>query len=474
MYGDFSRLTYSRDKRYTAVWSQQGRVQLDADANEQTAILLDWLRTLAHDFIGPFGGHVVRAGFRVGLKDGELTFSRGHYYVYGLRCENPEPASRGAAAVTYRDLAGAAEASLPKPPYLVELLVWERSVSAVTDPGLLEPALGPYPPDTTVRSQLAWMPRLSQALPGPEGRALHSVPARDLSAEHISRAFDEYNSGGRKRPELAARVDREAGTDEATIVPATSGYLGVENQLYRVEVHIGSSADGSADGSPTFKWSRDNGSAEFRIVAVAESERADDRRKDADELITVTVFSLGRDDRTRLEVGDWVELVDDASVPLGPPPPLLQVHAIERAGLTVTLSGKLPRADLALHPYLRRWDQGADSQAGPDGIPVVESSGSGGGNIWLDLEDGVQVRFAARGADYQTGDYWLIPARTATGGLLWPGGAHPEAIGPYGPDRYLVPLALVRETGKEPEDMRTLFTHLAWPEPDRPDDSKSG
>ena len=68
MYGDFSRITYSRRKAYTGVWSQQGRVQLDADANEQTAILLDWLRTLAVDFIGPFGGHVTRAGFHVELK----------------------------------------------------------------------------------------------------------------------------------------------------------------------------------------------------------------------------------------------------------------------------------------------------------------------------------------------------------------------------------------------------------------------
>ena len=41
MYGDFSQLTFNRAKSYTAAWSQQGRMQLDADFNEQTAILLD-------------------------------------------------------------------------------------------------------------------------------------------------------------------------------------------------------------------------------------------------------------------------------------------------------------------------------------------------------------------------------------------------------------------------------------------------
>ncbi len=458
MYGDFSRMSYSRAKAYTGVWSQQGRVQLDADFNEQTAILLDWLRTLAVDFIGPFGGHVSRAGFRVELNGDDLTFSPGHYYVYGLRCEVAEPADQQAPTVTYRGLVPGA-GDLPSPPYLVQLLVWERSVSAVVDPSLLEPALGPYPPDTTVRTQVAWTPQLSTTLPAPapEGTKLD---ASILNAESISRNFEEYNAGGRKPPQLAARVDHDVQTEEASIVPATSGYLGVENQLYRVQIHVG----GPADTPPTIKWSRDNGSVEFRIESFAETGKAGSGRKTTDPVVNVKVASLGRDASAGLDVGDWVELIDDTSAPQGTPPPLLAVRAIDRAELIVTLSGELDPKDMSLHPYLRRWDQDASSPAG--GIPVVESSTNDGGDKWLDLEDGVQIRFSANGAEYQTGDYWLIPARTATGGLLWPGGTHPAAVPPHGPDRYLVPLALV--SGKEKddvEDMRSLFTHLAWPEP---------
>ena len=35
MRGDFSRIRFNRRKNYTAVLEQQGRVALDADANEQ-------------------------------------------------------------------------------------------------------------------------------------------------------------------------------------------------------------------------------------------------------------------------------------------------------------------------------------------------------------------------------------------------------------------------------------------------------
>ena len=304
---------------------------------------------------------------------------------------------------------------------------------------------------------------------GPDGTrtALADVEASNLNAEYISSQFEEYNAGG-PRPLLAARTERDAEPEEASIVPATSGYLGVENQLYRVEVHTGGTAPGTdtADG-PTFKWSRENGTAEFRIVAIADVET-----KASDQVMTVTVTSLGRDARTGLDVGDLVELIDDTWAPQGAPPPLLAVQKIDRADLILTLGGGLT-TDLSLHPYLRRWDQAADGPGGQNGIPVVESSAGEGGTSWLHLEDGVQISFSANSAEYRRGDYWLIPARTATGGLLWPAGTdgEPTAVPPHGPARYLAPLALVGATGSV-ENMRTLFTHLAWPEPSDPGGGK--
>jgi hypothetical protein len=57
MKADFSRDTFNPLKHFSRVLMQQGRVQLDADWNEQTpAILLHYLRSLGADLIGPHGG----------------------------------------------------------------------------------------------------------------------------------------------------------------------------------------------------------------------------------------------------------------------------------------------------------------------------------------------------------------------------------------------------------------------------------
>ena len=63
MRGDFSRDTFNPGKHYAGVLMQQGRVQLDADWNEQIAILLRSLETLTKDLIGPYGGPEGNCGF---------------------------------------------------------------------------------------------------------------------------------------------------------------------------------------------------------------------------------------------------------------------------------------------------------------------------------------------------------------------------------------------------------------------------
>jgi len=52
-------------RHYSRVLMQQGRVQLDADWNEQTEILLHYLRTLACDIIGPHAGPLGALGFDI-------------------------------------------------------------------------------------------------------------------------------------------------------------------------------------------------------------------------------------------------------------------------------------------------------------------------------------------------------------------------------------------------------------------------
>lgn len=49
---DISRVSFDPSKHYSRIVHQQGRVTLDADANEQTAVLLHYLRTVVADVLG--------------------------------------------------------------------------------------------------------------------------------------------------------------------------------------------------------------------------------------------------------------------------------------------------------------------------------------------------------------------------------------------------------------------------------------
>ena len=89
MSGDFSRKTFIPQKHYSGVLMQQGRVQLDADWNEQLAIHRHRTQTEALDVIGPCGVPQATDGFKIGeTPDGtDLTISPGRIYVDGLLCE---------------------------------------------------------------------------------------------------------------------------------------------------------------------------------------------------------------------------------------------------------------------------------------------------------------------------------------------------------------------------------------------------
>ena len=65
MKGDFSRLTFDPKKHYRRVLMQQGRVQVDADWNEQEAINQFRAEIEARDVIGRCGAPLHDAGFQI-------------------------------------------------------------------------------------------------------------------------------------------------------------------------------------------------------------------------------------------------------------------------------------------------------------------------------------------------------------------------------------------------------------------------
>ncbi|MGO9794431.1 MAG: DUF6519 domain-containing protein [Solirubrobacteraceae bacterium] len=469
MYGNFSRVLDDMSGSYSAVLAQQGRFVLDADVNAQTSIVLDYMRGLATDLIGPFAGPMEGCGFAVKRvrARGErhsVRLGSGHYYVYGLRCELP---------TAYWSADEELHLGESDEPRLIALLVWEQAVGAIQEPGIVDPGLGAESPATTRRRQVRWRPIVVARRPDvdialalvdatldretetetetaaaaaadvpPTASADSGASLEDVEdVDAIIRAIDDCNMDLSRRPTLAAQARSSAEPDPGpSTAPTVRGYRGVENHLYRVEVHRGGGAD-----TATFKWSRDNGSAEFGLEGLEEHE---------DGMRTATLACVPDASQT-LEIGDWVEYVDDAWAPTGHAPALMQVAEVwlSMRRLTLRDADRRPRQfDRSRHPLLRRWDQDPQCEEPHHGIPLRHADRA----TWFNIEDGVQIRFMAESARYERGDYWLIPARTATAGVLWPQSAgHAEPLMPNGPARYLAPLALV--AGGVISDRRARF-----------------
>jgi hypothetical protein len=482
MKGDFTRDTYNPLKHFSRVLMQQGRVQLDADWNEQGAILLHYLRTLAADLIGPFGGpeHAfeifngvtqkkpVNAGELLltpdetkrltdagvlaedgKVRDGDFLIGPGHYYVDGLLCENEDYVRY----VGQADLP--ATEAMKIDPFLAYLEVWERHITYLEDesfrdlagesfPGIREVALGG--PDTATRAKLVWQVKTWTTPQGSNDKPTMKPAVINDNWKDWLKRFEPENRGM-----LRAKVTRPEVPDagNACLTSPDARFRGADNQLYRVEVHQG--GNGQA-GAATFKWSRENGSVVFPIVQLGDD--------------TIKLAHLGRDKRLGLKVGDWVEIVNEEIVLRGDVPPLVQVESIEPIDMAIRI--KAP-AGLKALPFkkkedktllLRRWDHKGDARK--DGAVAIVEAGGPDKN-WFILEDGVQIQFQD-GADYRTGDYWLIPARTQTGDIEWPKDKDGEPLSqaPHGVTHHYAPLAVFSIVGGNPtiDDCRSKIKSL--------------
>jgi len=88
---DLTRVSYDPAKTFSRVLMQQGRVQLDADWNEQASILLHLMRRLAAD-VGGQAWTTNGAFIPLALTDGpvsdDVAFAAGDIYVDGILVEN--------------------------------------------------------------------------------------------------------------------------------------------------------------------------------------------------------------------------------------------------------------------------------------------------------------------------------------------------------------------------------------------------
>lgn len=401
MAGDYSRKTFLPGRHYAGVLMQQGRVQLDADWNEQWEIGEHRINIETIDVIGRSGVPKKGGGFKIGLSSGgsDLLISPGRIYVEGLLIEQERSASYFSqpyypdADTSYFTGGGVSPGSPPDSPagsplnsppdsplasglladgtYIAYLDAWQREINYLDDPHIHEVALGEA--DTATRIQNIWQVKLLRVAAG-----------KDV-AYPCTTAWPEWTalvapSSGR----LDAQTAAAGPNTNPCEIPAQSGYKGLENQLYRVEVQQGPGNGG------WFKWSRDNGTVTASIVTINQYD--------------IILSDLGKDQVLGFAVNQWVEIVDDESVLHNAPHPLVRIVSITPGLRRVTVDSPVGMYTGRANLKLRRWDQ--------SGVTAT-SSGVAMSAGWTDLENGIQVRFLP--GTYRAGDYWLIPARTATG-----------------------------------------------------------
>ena len=416
MSGDYSRKTFSPLRDFSGVLMQQGRVQLDADWNELVGIISRRLRAETTDIIGR--GTVPKEtpdGFKIEISGGVLTIGRGRIYVDGFLAENHgKPPlefdalldeQRGTLAVPYDEQPYFPNAATVAPPpteggpYLVYLDVWQREVTYLEVPDLVEKAVGV---DTTTRLQTVWQVRV----------------LADVGTDVTCDTKDDQVPGW---PDIIRPSDGRLSTDavgvvseeDPCVIPPTGGYRGLENRLYRVEIH-----DAGEASVGTFKWSRDNASIATSVTAITALDK-------------LTVARVGRDNTLRFSVGDWVEITDDFLEFAQQPGLIRQIKDVDDATQLITLTAALPagtfptdaqgNTDLKRHTRIKRWDQkGKVTDTNNNLLVDLDAPGSKGlipvppQGTSIVLEDGVQITFdtPANGV-YRVGDFWCFAARTA-------------------------------------------------------------
>jgi hypothetical protein len=450
---DNSRYTFNPFKDYSSVVMPQGRVQVDADWNEFLAEMarriqagtLDTMGRAAYPlttpdafYISPGTAWIVNIGLGRMYVDGLLAENHGPTpgtwdpaleELSGVPQPQPSTASNTPAipftSQPYLPAAGAglsgAAQYLPNKAgsYVFYLDVWKRAITWLQDPAIIDSAIGI---DTSGRIQTVWQVRWTTANPtgGATGCA---IPDSEI-------LYPAQSAG-----QLSTQVLPNPTNGPCCLTPGT-GYTGLENQFYRVQIHKGGPL-----GTATFKWSRENASVMAGVLSIATKGNAAGK-----QATVLTVTSLGRDQVLNFTNGNWIELLDDNAELDGMPDPnypagspyiygnpglLCQIDYVDPTTSEIYLvtppvtDERFPNGTPAasVHTRIVRWDQSgtvysSDSSGNQTATKYAQSTGDiltpSDGTTMLVLENGIVAMFsvAPTGGNFLAGDYWTFAART--------------------------------------------------------------
>ena len=432
MSADISRKTFRKKRHFRRVIEQQGRGHLDSEFNEQIDILHYYHDSSLRDIIGLSGAPLTHPGFKISFlntKEPVFYIGKGHYYVDGLLCENHKTRIvTNQPDLPYKDDEDQVSIPTNEEKHLVYLDAWERDITCVDDESILEPALGGI--SNTIRSKLVWQVKVLEI----------EDSFSDLNPVHLR----EYllSKCEVKGCGLQAQVNIGPQENEECEIPPFSGYSGLENLLYRVEVH---SVD---DEKITYKWSRYNksGVAKFKFLSQSAGSGI------------VPIF-LDEGSKAVFKDAKYVELTNNR----------VELHG---------LPGYLLRIDInQIDDNELYFDNSSEYQSakslGDDQLKCIAWNGRGDAKFddgYIDLECGIQIKFHGDKTNFKTGDYWLIPARTTGDNILWPtifteqNEIVPCKLPPLGIKHHYSTLAVIKKTEtnwKPVKDLRSLFSNLS-------------
>jgi len=397
-----SKKTFDAEKRYSGVYQQQGRMLTDADWNNLVDVLKGQLAEALKDVVG-----------NGSPRSGALTISSdrriqpGDLYIDGLRAVLPGTVP--IAASLQPDLPESGD--LPATgAYVVYADVWNRSLTALEDPGLRDAGLNGA--DTCTRTQTMLQIKACPAGVNPET----DLPRKGNAA--LSLVLHDNLEAGDPCDPCAGLVD------------AGKGRVG--NYLFRLEVHTvtGDSANPTA---LTMKWSSENGAEQYTAQSEGRMPPGFVHSRYLYEFYNLTTekhagvhLNPGITPRAGI-LKTAYGIPDKASDPKDFVRRWDGYCELSRSGSTWTL--------------VEGWDKGVDLSTGtPADQPGHVALGPG---LTVNLE-AFQMNLELSGKTFIVGDYWLAPVREAvhSAGSSVCSGALPDGI-----DHHYLRLAAVAVNG---------------------------
>lgn len=242
-----SRASFAAENNYSGVFQQMGRMITDANWNELSELVQFQIMDALQDVVG--SGTPRERGMVKTITPDNYQLHWGHLYVDGIRARAlPNEKSANPQFIFYKQADFPAAPVLAVGEYRLYADVWERSVTALEDEGLLDPGLKGA--DTCTRTQT-----MAQIKACATSVSIHDIQNNTA----VNPAIGTIPVSLSLRAGKTVKDPCDPCADELALQDEVGNYL------FRIEVHH---VQWTNDAIPqisaiTFKWSSENGAEQY-------------------------------------------------------------------------------------------------------------------------------------------------------------------------------------------------------------------